>query len=120
MPNLFDVIELTTDIPDRGLRAGMRGTIVECHPGDMYEVEFANDLGETLDFLALHPEQFVIVWRVETRAWVPLTEQIATVITRLPEEAGREVLDFARFLHSRRQPSEFQTDSARAGEGAKN
>ena len=103
MPNLFDVVELTMDIPEQGLRAGMRGTIVECHPGDAYEVEFTNELGETLEFLALRPNQFIVVWQAETRTWVPVTEQIVTLIDHLPEDAGREVLDFARFLHERRQ-----------------
>ncbi|MCS6927815.1 MAG: DUF4926 domain-containing protein, partial [Candidatus Binatia bacterium] len=63
MPDLFDVVELIVDIPARGLRAGMQGTIVQCHAGDAYEVEFANDVGETVDFLALRPEQFIVVWQ---------------------------------------------------------
>jgi hypothetical protein len=69
MPDLFDVVELTVDIPERGLPAGMQGTIVHCHPGDVYEVEFTNEVGETLDFLALRPEQFIIVWRAKTKKW---------------------------------------------------
>jgi hypothetical protein len=44
MPDLFDVIELAMDIPERGLRAGMQGIIVERHPGDAYEVEFTNEV----------------------------------------------------------------------------
>jgi len=68
VPDLFDVVELTVDIPERGLRAGMQGTIVECHPDDAYEVEFTNELGETLDFLALRPQQFIVLWRAKTRA----------------------------------------------------
>ncbi|HIE27379.1 TPA: DUF4926 domain-containing protein [Candidatus Poribacteria bacterium] len=63
MPDLFDVVELTVDISERGLRAGMQGTIVERHPDDAYEVEFANERGETVDFLALYPNQFIVVWR---------------------------------------------------------
>jgi len=73
VPDLFDVVELTVDIPERGLRAGMQGTIVEFHPDDACEVEFTNELGETLDFLALRPLQFIVLWRAKTRAWVPLT-----------------------------------------------
>ena len=102
MPDLLDVIELTVDIPERGLRAGRQGTIVECHPGDAYEVEFTNELGETLDLLALRPDQFIVVWRAQTRTWLPVSERVATLVTYLPEEAGREVLDFARFLRLRR------------------
>ncbi len=103
MPDLFDVVELIVDIPERGLRAGMQGTIVHCHPGDAYEVEFTNEAGETLDFLALHPEEFIIVWQAKTKKWVPVAERIAALTARLPKEVGEEVLDFARFLHARRQ-----------------
>lgn len=105
MPELFDVIELTVDIPDRGLRAGMQGTIVDCHPGDVYEVEFASEEGVTLDFLALRPDQFIVVWRAKTKSWVPIAEQIAALLAHLPAEAEREVLDFACFLHTRSRQS---------------
>jgi Domain of unknown function (DUF4926)/Protein of unknown function (DUF2281) len=103
MADLFDIIELTVDIPERGLRAGMQGTIVECHPGDACEVEFSNESGETVDLLALRPDQFIVVWQAQTRAGVPISEQIAALITHLPEDAEKEVLDFARFLRERRQ-----------------
>jgi len=36
----------------------------------------------------------------ETRTWVPVSEQIVAVVTHLPEEMEREVLDFARYLHT--------------------
>ncbi|MEO0249219.1 MAG: DUF4926 domain-containing protein [candidate division WOR-3 bacterium] len=103
MPDLFDVVELITDIPERGLHVGMQGTIVHCHPGDAYEVEFTNEAGETLDFLALRPEQFIVIWRAKTKQWVPAAERIAALMARLPEEVGEEILDFARFLYSRKQ-----------------
>lgn len=105
MPDLFDVIELTVDIPECGLRAGRQGTIVHCHPGDAYEVEFTNEAGETLALCTLSPNQFIIVWRAKTKEWVPIAERIAALMSHLPEEAGKEVLDFARFLHARRQQS---------------
>lgn len=113
MPDLFDVVELTVDVPEQGLRAGMQGTIVECHPGDAY-VEFTNELGETLAFLALRPDQFIVVWRAKTRTWLPISEQVATLVAHLPEEMGQEVLDFARFLRVRgqRQPAESLTEPA--------
>ena len=103
MPDLFDVVELTVDIPERGLYAGMQGTIVHCHPGDVYEVEFTNEAGETLDFLALRPEQFIVVWEAKTKRWVPAIEQVAALMSHMPEEEAQEVLDFARFLHMRKQ-----------------
>lgn len=103
MPDIGDVIELIVDIPKRNCRVGMQGTIVLKHNQEAYEVEFTNDAGETLDFFALQPEQFVVIWRAETGQSVPLVEQAATIIANLPDEAAREVLDFARFLSFRGQ-----------------
>jgi len=101
--DLFDVVELVVDIPEHGLQAGMQGTVVHCHPGNVYETEFADEAGETLDFLALRPEQFIVVWRAATKEWVPIAERVAMLVGHLPEEAEREVLDFARFLRARSQ-----------------
>jgi hypothetical protein len=103
MTEMFDVIELLQDVPEQGLRAGMQGTIVECYAGNAYEVEFVNESGETLAMLALHAEQFTVVWRARTRAWLSIPEQVAAVVADLPELAGHEVLDFARFLRVRQQ-----------------
>jgi len=103
MAEMFDVIELKQDIPEHGLRAGMQGTVVECHAGDGYEVEFTNELGETLALLALRPQQFTVVWRARTRSWLSLSEQIAESVADIPEAAGHEELDFERFLRERRQ-----------------
>lgn len=105
MPDLFDVIELTVDIPKCGLRAGRQGTIVHCHPGDAYEVEFTNEAGETLALCTLSPNQFIVIWRAQTKEWVPIAERIAALMSQLPEEARKEVLDFARSLHARTQQS---------------
>ena len=76
---------------------------MHCHPGDACEVEFTNEAGEMLDFLALRQEQFIVVWQARKKKWVPIAERIASLTARLPKEAGEEVLDFARFLHARRQ-----------------
>jgi hypothetical protein len=102
-PDLFDVVELLVELPEYHLRVGARGAIVHCHPDNTYEVEFTNEDGETLALCPLSPQQFVVVWRARTRAWVPVSERIAALLTRLPEEAEREVLDFAHYLHVRRQ-----------------
>jgi hypothetical protein len=67
MPDIGDIIEVVTDIPEKNLRAGVRGTVAHCHGEDHYEVEFADKDGETLNFLALHAKQFIVVWRAETR-----------------------------------------------------
>ena len=101
MADLFEVIELTVDLPERGLRAGVRGAIVELHSDREFEVEFCNQDGETIDFLALSPAQFAVVWRAKTKSWVPLPKQVADWVSRLPEDSGAEVLDFARSLSHR-------------------
>ncbi len=103
MPNIGDLIELTVDLPDRNLRMGTRGTIVHCHTSDAYEVEFSDEDGQTMDFLPLRSEQFIVVWRTETQEWVPVAEQAASLIANLSEDAAKEVLDFARFLSARSQ-----------------
>ena len=103
MPELFDVVELTTDIPEQELYAGMQGTIVASHPGNAYEVEFVDQSGETLALLALRSHQFIVVWRASTGAPVPVAEQVIAWMEKLPESARQEVLDFARFLHERGQ-----------------
>jgi hypothetical protein len=108
MPELFDVIELTVDVPEQKLYAGMQGTILASHPGDAYEVEFTDESGETLAWLALRPHQFIVVWRASTGAPVPAAEQVTTLMETLPESAGQEVLDFVRFLYERRRRARRQ------------
>jgi hypothetical protein len=102
MPDLFDVIELIVDLPEHGLRAGMQGTVVHCHSESVCEIEFVNEDGETIALLPLHRDQFIVIWRARTREWVPLSERMAELIARLPEDMALEVLDFARFLHAKR------------------
>ncbi len=45
---LLEVVELLRDLPEYGLHAGSIGAIVEVYADDCYEVEFANERGETL------------------------------------------------------------------------
>jgi len=108
-PELFDVIELLVDLPEHALRSGARGAIVLCHPDGACEVEFTTEEGETVALCPLSADQFIIVWRAKTRTWLPIAEQLAAVIAHLPEEVRREVLDFARFLHERRQRRQIRT-----------
>jgi hypothetical protein len=110
-PELLDVVELLVELPELGLRSGAQGTIVHCYPDNAYEVEFINDEGETLALHALTADQFIVVWQTATKTWVPVADQTAALITRLPEDVGREVLDFARFLHARRQPRLQESDA---------
>ena len=56
---LFDLVLLKEDLPKHGLRKGMIGTIVALFntPEVAFEVEFANDEGDTLREVALTASQ---------------------------------------------------------------
>ncbi|MCY7321452.1 MAG: DUF4926 domain-containing protein [Phormidesmis sp. CAN_BIN36] len=77
-PALFDGIELVVDLPEDRLTAGARGAIIEDFGDGEYEVEFANSDGETLALCTLIPEQFIVVWRAETKSWTSVSKQIQT------------------------------------------
>jgi uncharacterized protein DUF4926 len=56
--NLYDVVELTVDLPDEGLHAGAIGTIVDDYAGsEDFEVEFTDDAGRTLALTTLRGDQ---------------------------------------------------------------
>jgi len=63
-----------------------------------YEIEFINNNGETTELSALSPNQFIIVWEVRNRQWVPVSEQLIALVKKLPETSVKEIFDFARFL----------------------
>ncbi len=98
-PELFDVVELIVDLPGLDLHAGDRGAIVEQHTDTVFEVEFTNAYGETLEYTSLSTQQFIIVWRSKTETWVPISERITAMIDALPESRQEEVLNFARSLY---------------------
>ncbi len=104
MLHIGDVIELVEDIKNGNLRAGSRGTVVHQHSAEDFEIEFTDDDGQTTDLLALGPEQFIVVWRSDTRQWVPVSEQICALLEKMPDEIAVEVLDFARFISVRKRP----------------
>lgn len=58
--SLFDMVVLVEDMPEAGLRVGMKGVIIEMYsqPVEGYEIEFCDDQGRTVAQLALSPEQF--------------------------------------------------------------
>ena len=58
-PGLLDVVALMEDLPDRGLRRGQVGTVVECLASDVFEVEFSDDRGRTYASLALRTDQLM-------------------------------------------------------------
>ncbi|OQY56930.1 MAG: DUF4926 domain-containing protein [Candidatus Parabeggiatoa sp. nov. 2] len=114
MPEIGDIVEMTVDMPERNLRVGAKGTIVHCHSNNAYEVEFTNEEGETLDFMPLSPEQFIVVWRVETQEWVTVAEQAAAIVKNLPDNTAKEVLDFARFFIGKTSFSKLDAEDTEA------
>lgn len=62
---LLDVVRLRVDLPDKGLRSGDQGAIVEVfeHPRRAYEVEFVDEQGRTQALCTLMPDQLELVWR---------------------------------------------------------
>ncbi|MFC1976389.1 DUF4926 domain-containing protein [Chloroflexota bacterium] len=101
-PVLFDVVEILLSIPEENIFIGAQGTLVHQHEDDVFEVEFADDKGETIALCTLSSQQFIVVWQMTTKQWVSVAEQVAQVVALLPQQAGSEVLDFARFLSQRR------------------
>ena len=55
----FDRVVLAVDLPDRGLRAGTRGVIIDVHttPCLGYEVEFFDEDGDVIEWGPVEPEQ---------------------------------------------------------------
>lgn len=101
-PELLDVIEVLVDLTEHHVQIGTQGTIVQCYPDNVFEVEFANEEGETTALCPLRAGQFIVVWKARTKTWLAAEDQAAALVSHLSEEAKREVLDFARFLYTRR------------------
>jgi hypothetical protein len=59
---LLDVIALTEDLPERGLRRGQVGTIVEVLTPGVYEVEFSDNEGRTYAQLAIPARQLLVLY----------------------------------------------------------
>jgi hypothetical protein len=55
----LDVVALTADLPERGLRCGQVGTVVEILSPGIFEVEFSNDQGHAYAQLALDDSQLM-------------------------------------------------------------
>jgi hypothetical protein len=56
---VLDVVALTEDVEQHGLRRGEVGTVVDQWKDGAYEVEFSDDSGEAYAFAALRPEQLM-------------------------------------------------------------
>ena len=57
----FAVVALLEDKPDRGLRRGQVGTVVESLAPGVFEVEFCDNEGRTYATLALRSDQCMIL-----------------------------------------------------------
>ena len=97
-PKLFDIVELLVDLPEFNVRLGARGAIVDCYSNGEYEIEFSDRDGETIALCTLSANQFVVVWQAQTKRWLLVSEQLATVVDRLSEEEQKQVLNFALSL----------------------
>ena len=58
---LLDVVALTRDIPERRLRCGQVGTVVEILEPNVFEVEFSDNQGRTYAMLALRADQLMVL-----------------------------------------------------------
>ena len=57
----FAVVALLEDIPERGLRRGQVGTVVEPLAPGVFEVEFSDNQGRTYATLALRADQLIVL-----------------------------------------------------------
>lgn len=58
---VLDVVALTEDIPDRSLRSGQVGTVVESLGPGVFEVEFVDNEGRTYATLPLRASQLLVL-----------------------------------------------------------
>ena len=56
---LLDTVALLEDLPERKLKRGEVGTVVEILAPDVYEVEFCDDEGQTYEEPALRGDQLM-------------------------------------------------------------
>lgn len=56
---LLDTVALIDDVPERKLKKGEVGAVVEVLGPDVFEVEFSDDEGQTYAELALRDEQLI-------------------------------------------------------------
>jgi hypothetical protein len=59
---LLDVVALTEDLPNRKLRRGQVGTVVERLDPGVFEVEFTDNDGRTFASLALKASQLLVLY----------------------------------------------------------
>ncbi len=65
---LLDVVALTEDVPAEKLRRGEVGTVVEVFQSGVFEVEFADEDGQTYAMVPLRKEQLMVLHYKPARA----------------------------------------------------
>lgn len=58
---LLDTVALAEDLPERDLKQGEVGTVVEILAPEVYEVEFSDDDGQTYAEFALRNDQLILL-----------------------------------------------------------
>jgi hypothetical protein len=58
---LLDTVALVSDLPERKLKRGEVGTVLEILAPDVFEVEFSDDEGQTYAELALPGDQLIVL-----------------------------------------------------------
>ena len=58
---VLDVVALVEDLPERGVRRGQVGTVVERLDDGVFEVEFCDNAGRTYATLALRADQVIVL-----------------------------------------------------------
>lgn len=58
---LLETVALLNDLPERKLKRGEVGTIVEVLAPEVYEVEFCDEEGQTYAELALRSDQLMVL-----------------------------------------------------------
>jgi hypothetical protein len=58
----LDVVVLTSELPDKKLRRGTLGTVLEVLDADTYLIEFADSQGVAYAFTTLKNSQLLKVW----------------------------------------------------------
>ena len=58
---ILDTVALAADIPERDLKQGEVGTVVELLDPNVFEVEFSDDEGQTYAEFALRRDQLIVL-----------------------------------------------------------
>lgn len=61
IPRLLDVVALTHDLPEHGLRRGQVGTVVEHLSAGLFEVDFSDNSGRTYASVATPAARLMVL-----------------------------------------------------------